>query len=588
MTIQKTTKRAAAPEPQVHFIQKVIGSDTYLVMADSATHLEDEFANMYYTASATGKIVILPPYEPKVLAQLVSKNNILNQCIEAMEVNIDGTGHEFVPAIKDKEMDAGELARMTDFFNEPYPGDSFISQRRRLRRDLESVGYAALEPLRSLDGTVIAMRNLDSYNLRFIKLDEAVMVEKIIMRGGKEIKLKVMERERRFLQRLGNQYYYYREFGSTRHCNKNTGLWESETNPVAPEDRATELLLFEVNPDISSPYGVPRWINQLPSVVGSRKAEEQNLEFFDAGGLPPAIIFVQGGTLAKDAADQLRNYLSGKNKNKNRAVVVEAQSSSGSLESAGSVQVKVERFGAERANDAMYANYDKAAEEHVRVGFRMPPLFLGKAADYNYATAVVAYMVAEEQVFQPERQDFDEIINKTICKALGVTTVRLQSLPITLKNIDAQLKALALIQQMVDPEEFVNEVNKMTGTSLTYAKQEALPIPGAGQQFHPQTGEIVASAKVQMPQEKAKPGIDPNSITKSAAELIQLALKFSCLNGLVTPDGLITKEDRLDIEMAVHALKGEDLKQFNTLIASYAFKDASIDLVTLVDCGHAH
>lgn len=48
-------------------------------------------------------------------------------------------------------------------------------------------------------------------------------------------------------------------------------------------------------------------------------------------------------------------------------------------------------------------------------------MFIGKAADYNFATAYTAYMVAEAQVFLPERDEFDNnMINATIVKALGV------------------------------------------------------------------------------------------------------------------------------------------------------------------------
>ena len=102
------TVNKKSPEPQITFVQKVIGGDTYLVMADSATQLEDEFANLYYTTASSSNVVLQPPYEPKMLAHLVTHNNILNQCIEAMEVNIDGTGFEFVSVEDGKEGDKAE------------------------------------------------------------------------------------------------------------------------------------------------------------------------------------------------------------------------------------------------------------------------------------------------------------------------------------------------------------------------------------------------------------------------------------------------------------------------------------------------
>ena len=472
MSITVEVKKVEKVKPEANgpiFVQKTIGADTWLVMAQSAVQLEDEFANLYYTVQNQSNIFLQPPYHPQELKNLCQSNNVLNQCIEAMEVNIDGTGHEFVAsdtiqaeleekkkALKEKQrmddykasvqkikdthqqntdnvnnlnaaapgevpqqaapakpiippppqeslgdgIDPEEKKQATAFFAEPYPGLSFVSIRRKLRREIESVGYAYLEILRNLNGDLVGIRNIETHNVRMVKLDAPVLVTKTINRGGVDVEIQIWERQRRFAQRVAlKQLVYYREYGTARQVNRNTGRWEihgDKDKPdeiVAPEDRGTELLIFGVHPDITTPYFVPRWINEVPSVVGSRKAEEQNLEFLDAGAMPPAIIFVQGGTLAKESADQLRMYLSGKNKSKHRAVVVEAMSSSGSLESAGTVQVKVERFGAERAMDAMFLKYDESTEEHIRVGFRLPPLFLGKPADYNMATAVTAYMV---------------------------------------------------------------------------------------------------------------------------------------------------------------------------------------------------
>jgi capsid portal protein len=426
--------------------------------------------------------------------------------------------------------------------------------------------------------------------MRFVKLDDPVLVTKTIMRGGKEVELQMYERERRFMQRVGNTNLYYREFGTTRQLDKFTGEWETASNVIPPERRATELIYFDVNPDTRGPYSVPRWINQLPSVVGSRKAEEQNLEFFDAGGMPPAIIFVQGGTLAKDASDQLRAYLSGKNKNRNRAVVVEAQSSSGSLESAGNVQVRVERFGAERANDAMYANYDQTAEEHIRIGFRLPPMFLGRAQDYNFATAVVSYMVAEEQVFKPERVEFDERINKTILKALGIKTWELRSKPITLKTVEDKMKALQLIADKVDGRDLVKEVNSIAGTDLKFNESGTAPEPTPG-------GQTGAGGDP-LPGMPTTPGLDStppiiqaktDQEPKKSLNLVNVAHEYGVIKGLLVSKYELTEDEKLEVLKTVESLSGTDLATFNELVSAYTLGGISKDLVTLTaDCCHVH
>jgi len=598
-------------EPKITFIQKVIKSETFLVMAHSAVELEDEFSNLYYTAANQSNLFLQPPFEPNVLMNMVQTNNVLNQCVEAMEVNIDGTGHEFVPAEEGKTIDKTEEKAALAFFKEPYPNVSMTAIRRKLRRQMESVGYAWIEVLRNMADEVVGIRNVETAHIRMVKLDAPIQVKKKIMRGDTEVELTLWERERRYAQRVAlKQLVYYREFGTTRQVNRDTGEWETPEKAVPAESRGTELLCLGIHPDTATPYYLPRWINQLPSVVGSRNAEEQNLQFLDAGGLPPAIVFIQGGTLVKDTSDQLRMYLSGLNKNKNRAVVVEVQSSSGSLDSAGKVDVKVERFGSAQSQDAMYMKYDVSTEEHVRVGFRLPPLFLGKAQDYNFATAQTAYMVAEAQVFLPERTEFDEMLNKTIIKELGFKTLLFKSKPITLKDVATQLKGLELSKDVVTRESYLKELNTVAGMVLEIAELPAPNVAPGGVKPTTQSVDEIPGHKLPAsmkppaftaPQDDPEPAPPDSHVIlkpgdklvkkpqlklvpkerKSAIELIELAQDYAASQGLIQKRD-VSPERQVITEEAVRGLDEAELHAFNRLIATYAFGDDDPDLVTLV------
>ncbi len=605
----------------IKFIQKVIKGETWLVMAQSAVELEDEFSSLYFTAKSANNLFLMPPFEPNVLLNLVQTNNVLNQCIEAMEVNIDGTGHEFVPAEEGKEINPEEEKIAKAFFEEPYPGMGFIPVRRKMRRQMESVGYAFIEVLRNLAGELVGLRSVETAHIRMVKLDAAIQVKKKIQRDGKEVELQFLDRERRFAQTVAlKQQVYYREFGTTRHINRDTGDWETPEAPVPPDKRGTELICVGINPDVTTPYWLPRWINQLPSVIGSRAAEEQNLQFLDAGGLPPAIVFIQGGTLVKGTSDQLRMYLSGLNKNKNRAVVVEVQSSSGSLDAAGKVDVKVERFGSAQSQDAMFMEYDANTEEHVRVGFRLPKLFLGRTDDYNFATAQVAYMVAEAQVFGPERTEFDSMVNKTIMNELKLKTLKFKSKPITLKDVATQLKALELSTTVATRESFLKEVNTVASMALEMAEA---PAQGVGEDHMPLKNTLTAdemdSGKLPVSISEVKPGAkappkekpEPEEThvmlkpgdelhpkpkpgqtikakpkpVKKASDLMTLVQDYAVYQGLLPELALkqeLTAERAEEINQQIENLTPDDAHAFNSLLAMQVFGSDEADLSSIV------
>jgi capsid portal protein len=176
---------------------------------------------------------------------------------------------------------------------------------------------------------------------------------------------------------------------------------------------------FQVIPDAHTPYGVPRWINQMPSVLGSRKAEEFNLEFFDNGGVPPVMILLQGGTLGSETRKAIEQMSTGEAKTNNRMQILEVEPTGGSLSQTPQAKVTVERFGGDRTTDSMFEKYDERCEERVRRAFRMPPIFVGQSKDYNFATAFASYVVAEAQVFKPERDAFDEIFTMRLLPAMG-------------------------------------------------------------------------------------------------------------------------------------------------------------------------
>lgn len=362
--------------------QKRAEDTSALVTNGSEAYPDDSFYGTYATQGGSSDVSIIEPqFKPGTLRALTTMNNILAQCIEAMEVNVDGTGHtiELIEGMPENE---AEKKLLELFFGEPYPNKSMVSIRRELRNDLESTGNGYLEVIRNIKGDVMMLNHLPSEDMRLVRYDDPVPVSRELERNGSTVSVRVRARERRYVQLINGKKVYFCEFMASRELDRDTGVWATSKLPI--EKKASEIIHFTINREAKTPYGVPRWINQLPSVLGSRKAEEFNLEFFDSGGLPPVLVVVQGGYLGEGVKESLQAHLGGTG-GKHRAAIVEAISSSGSLDSSGAVKVTVERFGAERMQDSMFQNYDKNSEEHIRVAFRLPPLFIGRSQDYNFA-----------------------------------------------------------------------------------------------------------------------------------------------------------------------------------------------------------
>jgi len=496
-------------------------------ITSNALAIEDDFQGMYgvvLSGSVNDAIVLEPPFNPNQLEKLTLHNNTLGPCISAMEINIDGTGFEIInKADPDNESpdEADTIVQQAiDFFNQPYIGESFTSIRKKLRVDREKVGYGCLEVIRDPKGQVIFVRHIDAKTVRLIKLGAAVPVTRKIMRGGKEVQAKIGMRFRRFVQRLGTTSVYFKEFQADMDLDVNTGKWAEPGTKIPFEQQATELLYFPLGKDVTTPYGVPRWIEQMPSILGSRQAEENNLDFFESGGVPPFIMIVQGGILAAETKDAIENQLAANGGAKQRGLVVEAFSSSGTLDDSNTVKVSVEKFGAGASNnrDSSFENYDAKCEARIRRSFRISPIFLGGVESFNYASAVASYMLAETQVFKPERDAFDEVVNlKLLPEILGpekAAKIQFRSIPITVNDAEQKLKAIGMAaeKQAINKGEYVNKLNEVTGLNIQVAPNEAGNLPRLNQRGSEEASTRPGDTKPgEEPQPEKKEHLEPGN-----------------------------------------------------------------------------
>lgn len=553
------TKKATVPTEKKKPSATAFGLAQADTKAIGSAALERENAfNQLYNNDGTAA-AFAPPYDPDRMAALVEENNMLNACIEAMVTNIDGTGFELVPAAGQQDEDIpGDLKdTLTKFFDQPWPGTSFKELRKQLRRDLEVGGNAYLEVIRNAFGDIALMRRMDPGITRVMRYDDKVFEEDVFSPVlGTTIKVKTQRR--RFVQYFFGKFVYFKEFGAEEFLDQKTGNWVLDQggppvvelrNPVtnvvaAPPDPAlnaagptdinttpfapipaTEVLHFKCIPHHILPYGVPRWVSQLPSVIGSRKAEEFNLNFFDAGGVPPMMIIVQGGETGDKVEQALKDLYYSKGQHKHIATILNVSATgSGSLDDPGNgtAKVTVERFGAERQKDGMFLLYDKNTGDKVRRAFRLPNMFIGDGDAHNYATALASYRIGEVQVFKPERDKFDDVVNSRILPGLigpdSADKVKYRSLPVAARDVDVQMAAitLAVDGQLIDREEAVDNLNEISDLKMQPSEEPvgagglpssvaAMLPPPTNAQFGPDGKPIQGSGHVQGVEPGKKP-----------------------------------------------------------------------------------
>lgn len=413
------------------------------------------------------------PYSISSLRHLLSISNALPQCIEAMVTNVAGYGWEIVQADPKVPVDEDERQILQSFIDWANSDESLASIHQKVVRGREAIGFTFIEFVRDITNNVSLVRYAEPDFVRLRPKDPTlVAVTYDIARGPRTQRVTELKKFRTYVQTIGGETVYFKEYGDPRILHRVTGEFESEEHPVPLEDRATELYHFRF--DTPDPYGVPRWISQTTSVMGSRESEEVNLNYFEDNTVPPAIISVAGGRITTQSFNELQKALSSGGFGKDRQhkiLLIEAVPEKESLDDKGSVSLRVERLADQRPSDSLFGGYDKDNRAKVRSSFRLPPTLIGDSQDATYATARVSTFIAEIQVFQPERRAYDEIYNKKIVSSdygLKLKTVALRSKAPQITDSESLMKALTALNVMgaVTPRTSIDAANRVMQTEL--------------------------------------------------------------------------------------------------------------------------
>jgi PBSX family phage portal protein len=398
--------------------------------------IEDE---PFATLINEGK-VIAPPFHMLTLATLQEQNTELTPCLEAMEVNVVGFGYRLISRIKSE--DGEKLAKpvleekvFLDNFFGYCTDESYTDFRRKLRKDLEATGNSYYEVVRDSKNNVQSFAHIPSYQVLLGKLDEEPYVYdrpilQLQMDGS--VKLKTIKQARKFRKYVQSRNFrttsnvttstsyktvWFKEFGDPRIMNYETGEYDDNT----PEDKRANEIVHRRIYSPRTPYGLPRIIGQLLSVYGARAAEEINFITFKNNNVPSMIIAVSNGQLNEASVQRIQEYAESiKDSNDySKFLLLEAE---GLMEGedGGQMKIDVKPLTNSQHKDALFQNYSKNAKENIRRSFRLPPIFVGSADDYTRATADSSRILADEQIFSPERTSEDEFMNRIMFPHMGV------------------------------------------------------------------------------------------------------------------------------------------------------------------------
>lgn len=472
--------------------------------------------------------ILEPPCNPTLLVFFFRNSASLRKCIDAMVANVESPGFVLEPTIDLADDDAlaealwledkrvaeakapaagprpriawpdservaerrealrllmrEERAETMAFFERCTQQGGLRGLRRKTRTDMETFGWGDWEVLRNRDGRgeVSEFSHIRSFSIRMLPLDAQVVEVNHRQRTsplGSEV-VKAGRRFHRFVQIMPGTIgkpSYFREYGDPRTISAQDGrCYHSEHNPDKPplpdgHTLANEVLHWSLYDPIS-PYGMPRWFGALLQIATSREATERDYAVLLNGGLPDVIVIAEGAAIPESFSKEIASWFQSNTRgtqNAGRVACLSLPASEIPGMPPPKAHIETPAKAALSAGDLLklQAAYDNTAREQFRLG----PTLAGQQVGSNRATADAEQEVAETQVFQPERDDVDEMINRILLD-MGVRFWRFRSLaPKTKRPLDVS----KIVHELIDGLS-INDLRRL-GSELLGVKLEPIP-----------------------------------------------------------------------------------------------------------------
>lgn len=367
------------------------------------------------------------PVDMRGLKELVDDSTILPQCIRAYKSNIAGFGvsveytEDYDEETAEMKAEWDKLQSIIDLLNMDMQAKEVFES---IVRDRETYGISYCEVIRNMEGEVVELQFIvDTPSIDMTYPLEPYIDTEYCYKGNKISRKKKF---RKFRQNVAGKTVYFKEFGDPRIMDKRNGNYaDASSEEIEFDNQANEIIEFRLG---SMPYGEVRWIGQVLTIDGNRRAEILNNSYFRKGRHTPLMILVKGGTLSDEAFTKLQTYMDSiEGENGQHAFLVletDTNETTAGFSEQKQPEVEIKDMASILQKDELFQEYQENGRKKVQSAFLLPDLYVGYTTDFNRSTAQTAMEVTEKQVFQPERESLEWIVNNRLLNSYNFRYVK--------------------------------------------------------------------------------------------------------------------------------------------------------------------
>ena len=383
--------------------------------------------------------VVKPPYSAELLSMFLEVDEVHYRCVKAKVTDFVGrdwdirpltmpSGEVYDPSqLNDsvKKSIQDEIVTIRSFVEECNDVIGFDGVLTRAAMDFESIGYGAIEIIRSRDGKIARLAHIPASRVRVLRgwkgFVEVIAPEKYMY--YQPFGWKIVSKNRRDLVTIKAEPYNPRLDGPLNMSNLDWSMIDRETGkPTVDFDKAAnELIWMPKHHPNTVYYGVPDIVAALGHVFSNIYIRDYLLQFFQYNTIPQYAIIIEGAKLAAPVKETILKFFSEEVKGKAHRTLIIPVPAMGA-----EVKVRFEKLAAD-TREGSFQETRKNGSQGIMTAHGVSPAIIGVADNANLGSGkgLSQAEIYKDRVVTPGQRRWERSLNKLFRLGLGVRYVGL-------------------------------------------------------------------------------------------------------------------------------------------------------------------
>lgn len=413
-----------------------------------------------------GRNLVEPPIDPEILSLLIKVDEVHKRCCDCKVTDSILREYHLLPKDtitdetpdEEKKLIQSQVTEIREFIEDCSFEDGFEGVLRKAGIDLESIGWCAIEVVRSLDMKIKKLFHIPAERVRVIsgRRGYAEICSDDIKIYYQLFGQKVRSKNRINPITKQKEYYSPSKDGELNADNAEFYLLNKEngSKTTSFKKSANEILFLRKHHPATIHYGIPDIIPAVPYIFGNIHIRDFFLQFFENNAVPQYAVIIEGGKLSAEVKQTIQKFFTQDIKgNAHKTLILPVPSTT------GEVRVRFEKLSADE-KEGSFQTTKGNNQTSIMTAHGVSPAIIGinETANLGSGKGLSQAENYKNRITVPSQLYWARELNKLFRLGLGIDKVIIEFEPLDIRDMKEEMEMFT--KYLVSGVLTINEVRK--------------------------------------------------------------------------------------------------------------------------------